>query len=109
MILSKKIIDLASTKQHKKEFLIDLYAQEIMFNLITDTETNKIITENFNNPINLSTKIMKEKFKEKLTISDIASEFNMSIANFSSKFKKIMNMSPNDYLTNISFKKQRSC
>lgn len=103
----KKIIDLASTKQHKKEFLIDLYAQEIMFNLITDTETNKIITENFNNPINLSTKIMKEKFKEKLTISDIASEFNMSVANFSSKFKKIMNMNPNDYLTNIKLQEAK--
>lgn len=98
---------MASTKQHKKEFLIDLYAQEIMFNLITDTETNKIITENFNNPINLSTKIMKEKFKEKLTISDIASEFNMSVANFSSKFKKIMNMSPNDYLTNIKLQEAK--
>lgn len=78
-----------------------------MFNLITDTETNKIITENFNNPINLSTKIMKEKFKEKLTISDIASEFNMSVANFSSKFKKIMNMNPNDYITNIKLQEAK--
>ena len=50
---------------------------------------------------------MKEKFKEKLTISDIASEFNMSVANFSSKFKKIMNMSPNDYLTNIKLQEAK--
>lgn len=103
----KKIIDLSSTKEYKKEFLIDLYAQEMMFKLITNTKTNKIITENFNNPINLSTKIMKEKFKEKITISDIASELNMSVANFSSKFKKIMNMSPNDYLTDIKLQEAK--
>lgn len=103
----KKIIYLSSTKEYKKEFLIDLYAQEMMFKLITNTKTNKIITENFNNPINLSTKIMKEKFKEKITISDIASELNMSVANFSSKFKKIMNISPNDYLTNIKLQEAK--
>lgn len=103
----KKIIDLSATKEYKKEFLIDLYAQEMMFKLITNTKTNKIITENFNNPINLSTKIMKEKFKEKITISDIASELNMSVANFSSKFKKVMNMTPNDYLTNIKLQEAK--
>lgn len=103
----KKIIYLSSTKEYKKEFLIDLYAQEMMFKLITNAKTNKIITENFNNPINLSTKIMKEKFKEKITISDIASELNMSVANFSSKFKKIMNISPNDYLTNIKLQEAK--
>lgn len=103
----EKIMDLASRKDYKKEFLIDLYAQEVMFNLITNKKTNKIITEDFNNPINLSTKIMKEKFKEKITISDIASELNMSVANFSSKFKRLMNMTPNDYLTNIKLQEAK--
>lgn len=103
----KRIIDIASSKDYNKEFLIDLYAQEIMFKLINNEKTNKIVTQDFNNPINLSTKIMKEKFREKITISDIASELNMSVPNFSSKFKRTMNMTPNDYLTNIKLQEAR--
>ncbi|EOU1703969.1 helix-turn-helix transcriptional regulator [Clostridium perfringens] len=35
------------------------------------------------------------------TVSEIAYDLNMSLPSFSSKFKKIMGMTPNDYLTNL--------
>ena len=100
-LTTKKIVETATKDTNNKEFLLDLYAQEITYSLLNTKGAKDILSSDFNNPINRSIHIMKENLKNNITVSEIAYDLNMSLPSFSSKFKKIMGMTPNDYLTNL--------
>lgn len=97
----KKISKLFLEKNKDKNFLIDLYSQELVYDMLHMKEINFMLNNNLNNPINKSIKIMKENILDKITISDIADELNMSVSNFSSKFKSIVGVSPNVYFRSL--------
>lgn len=100
-LTTKKIVETATKDTNNKEFLLDLYAQEITYSLLNTKGAKDIISSDFNNPINRSIQIMKGNLKNNITVSEIAYDLNMSLPSFSSKFKKVMGMTPNDYLTNL--------
>lgn len=96
-----KILDLALSENKDKRFLIDLYSQEMVYKMLHMKGINNILQREANNPINKSIEIMKNNILEKITISDIASDLNMSVSNFSFKFKNIVGITPNNYLRNL--------
>ncbi|EGT3616612.1 AraC family transcriptional regulator [Clostridium perfringens] len=100
-LTTKRIVETATSNTSHKEFLLDLYAQEITYSLLNTKGAKDIIANDFNNPISRSIQIMKSNLKNNITVSEIAYALNMSLPSFSSKFKKVMGMTPNDYLTNL--------
>lgn len=100
-LTTKRIVETATNNTNHKEFLLDLYAQEITYSLLNTKGAKDILANDFNNPISRSIQIMKSNLKNNITVSEIAYELNMSLPNFSSKFKKVMGMTPNDYLTSL--------
>lgn len=97
----ERILKTALSSEKNKEFLVDLYAQEMTYNLIKIKGVHDILNVDSNNFIHISVNMMKDNISEGITISEIASALNMSPANFSVKFKKVMGVSPNEYFTNI--------
>lgn len=96
-----RILNTTLSNEKNKEFLVDLYAQELTYNLIKIKGVHDILNVNSKNFIHLAVKMMKDNISEGITISEIAYSLNMSPANFSAKFKKVMGVSPNEYLKNI--------
>lgn len=100
-LTTKRIVETANQNTANKEFLLDLYAQEITYSLLNTKGAQEILSSDLNNPIKRSIQIMKANLKNNITVSEIAYELNMSLPNYSSKFKKLIGMKPNDYLKNL--------
>lgn len=83
------------------EFLIDLYAQELVYNLIQMKGIQQVLKLENKNPIQKAIKYMNENFSSSISIKQLASDLNMSEANFCQYFKKITGITPLEYLTNL--------
>jgi AraC-type DNA-binding domain-containing proteins len=92
---ASKIID------KNKEFLIDLYAQELVYNLVHIKGVQQIIKMEHNNPIHRALKYIKENIRQPISISQLAYYLNMSETNFCNSFKKVMGVTPKEYITNL--------
>lgn len=92
-------ISLASNKN--KEFLLDLYAQELAYHLIKVKGIQQIINLEFSHPIHKALKYINENVKQQISISQLAYDLNMSETNFSNSFKKAMGVTPRVYITNL--------
>jgi AraC-like DNA-binding protein len=97
----ERIMNTALSNEKNKEFLVDLYAQEMAYNLIKIKSVHDMLNVDSQNFINLSVKMMKENVSEGITIAEIAYALNMSAANYSAKFKKIIGISPSEYFKNL--------
>lgn len=96
-----RILEIAIGDEKNKEFLLDLYSQELVYKLLNVAEINRLITEYRNNPINKAIEIMRNNILDKITIGDIANNLNMPITKFSSKFKAVTGITPNNYLRRL--------
>ncbi|BBE31779.1 transcriptional regulator [Tepiditoga spiralis] len=83
-----------------KEFLLDLYAQEITYSLLTNELSNSLLCHE-NTLIQKAISKMKNDFLNNLTVNDLANYLSMSTSNFSTYFKKCTGISPNNYLKNL--------
>lgn len=92
-------ISLASKRN--KEFLLDVYAQELVYNLVKIKGVKQIISLEQNHPIHKALKYIKENIKKPISISQLAYDLNMSEANFSNSFKKVTGISPRIYITDL--------
>lgn len=93
-----------------KEFIMDLSAQGLVYTLLKSESTKKYLSLNENNsscPIAQAVYIMKENITKNITIGEIAYKLNMSVPNFSNRFKKITSISPNEYLKNLKLAKAK--
>ena len=84
-----------------KEFLIDLYAQELVYNLVQIKGIQQIINLEQDNPIHKALKYIQENVKQPINISQLAYSVNMSETNFCNSFKKVMGVTPKEYITNL--------
>lgn len=100
-----KIINTYNSSDKNKKFLIDLYAQEVIYNLLKIKGANLILNTEYKNPVYRAIKYMKENYNQSINIKDIARDLNMSESNFSLYFKKIVGVSPKDYLKHIRLSK----
>ncbi|QIB27366.1 helix-turn-helix transcriptional regulator [Caloranaerobacter azorensis] len=102
-----KIINLYNSSDKNKKFLIDLYAQEVIYNLFKIKGASLILNTEYKNPVYKAVKYMEENYNQPINIKNIAWNLNMSESNFSLYFKKIMGISPKDYLKNIRLSKAK--
>lgn len=92
-------ITLSSKKN--TEFLLDIYAQELVYDLIKIKGVQQIINFEQNHPIHKALKYIKENIKKPISIGQLAYDLNMSEGNFSNSFKKVTGISPRIYITNL--------
>ena len=90
-----------------KEFLLDLYAQELVYNLVQFKGIQQIINTEQSHPIHKALKYIRENFKQPISISQLAYDLNMSETNFCNSFKKIMGITPKEYITNLKLTQAR--
>lgn len=94
------ILEMSDIKKKNREFLIDLYAQKLVFNLIQDKATHHILKTNYENPINIAIKYINENIHSPITIGEIAKMLYMSESNFCHLFKKMLGITPGEYIKN---------
>lgn len=102
-----KIVTALPKSNKNLEFLLDLYAQELVYNLIQMKGAHQILNFEYNNPVYKAVKYMLENCTSSLSIKQISSDLNMSEANFSQYFKKITGVTPKEYLTNLKLSKAK--
>lgn len=105
--LMDDVINIAISNEKNKEFLIDLRAQEITYELFKHKIFSDFNKLNSNNIIRQSIDIMNSNILNDISISDISYSLGMSLTNFSTIFKKATGISPNKYFTNLKLKKAK--
>ncbi|MFO7887316.1 MAG: AraC family transcriptional regulator [Eubacteriales bacterium] len=97
----KKLLELGIEKRHQDNFLVDIYAQKLVYNLLNISSASQCLIKGKDNPMLKAADIMKNNIKETITLKDIAQKINMSESNFSQHFKKEMGLSPQKYLNTL--------
>lgn len=88
-------------------FLIDLYAQELVYNLVQLKGIQQVLNLENENPIHKAIKYMQDNSDSPVSIKQLASDLNMSEASFCQNFKKIVGFTPLEYLTNLKLLKAK--
>jgi len=101
----EKLIEFGVEKRHKDKFLVDIYAQKLVYNLLNISSVNQCLVKGKDNPALRAADIMKNNIKENITLKDIAKKINMSESSFSQYFKKEMDLTPQKYLNNLKLEK----
>lgn len=96
-----KIMNVFTQPNKNIEFLVDLYSQELVYDLIQIKGVTQILNVETHHPIHQAIKFMKENYASPISIKEISMNLNMSEANFSNSFKKIIGITPKEYLTNL--------
>lgn len=81
-----------------KEFLIDLYAQQLVFNLMQDKAARYVLKADDGNPINIAIKYINENIHEQINLGDLSKQLYMSGPNFTYLFKKSTGLTPGEYI-----------
>lgn len=96
-----QLADTSSKPVKNKEFLIDLYAQELVYYLVHIKGIQQIINLEQDNPIHKAIKYIKDNIRQPISISQLAYDLNMSESNFCNSFKKIVGVTPKEYISNL--------
>lgn len=102
----KKIVDVFCKNKVNKEFLIGLYSQEFLYNVLKYKGIENIIN-NKKSKISAIIEFIENNYLEELKISDIASHFGMKEYEFSRYFKKYTGKSPKEYIKELKLKKAK--
>lgn len=102
-----KITCTSAEANRNKEFLLDLYAQELVYDLVQIKGIQQILNVDSNNPVQKAIKFMQKNYNQAISMKQLAADLNMSEANFCQYFKKVTGVTPKDYLTNIKLAKAR--
>lgn len=94
-------------KSENFECIIDLYAQELVYNLISNKGARQVLDLEISNPVNMAIRYMNGNYMQPISINQLSHSLNMSEANFCQHFKRITSMTPNEYLTNVKLKKAK--
>ena len=103
-----RIINKLMKKSENFECIIDLYAQELVYNLISNKGARQVLNLEINNPVNIAIRYMNGNYMQPFSINQLSHDLNMSEANFCQYFKRITNMTPNGYLRNVKLKKAKA-
>jgi AraC-like DNA-binding protein len=84
----------------RKNFLIDLSAQEMAYHLLQIQVLEQNLLTNNRHPVFRAIRDIQEQLPGIRYVKDLADNYNMSHANFTNQFKKITGLTPLDYITN---------
>ncbi len=97
-----RVADLSTANDKKnKEFLLDLCAQELAYDLVQIKGIQQIINMERNNPIYKALRYIQTNIKQPISICQLAYYLNMSETNFCNSFKKVLGITPKEYITNL--------
>ncbi len=85
-------------KEHTEPFLLDLYAQKLVYHLLNIKPIGDQILNSSGNPMQRAIDYMSLHLNEPIAIHTVAKKLQMSESNFSHAFKKQMGISPQKYL-----------
>ncbi|WP_372714296.1 helix-turn-helix transcriptional regulator [Ilyobacter sp.] len=85
-------------KNNNKKFLIDLYVQKLVYDLIQDDSTHNLLYPNESHPVSKSIKFIDENITNNISVKELAESLYMSESNFSHMFKKNTGGNPNEYI-----------
>jgi len=102
----KKIRDKLLDKEKNSEFLVDLYAKELVYNLIQNEAIKQLLLDN-SSPVNRAIRYMNSNYMQQISIKEIAYNLNMSESSLCQYFKKVTGISPNQYYTKIKLEKAK--
>jgi AraC-like DNA-binding protein len=102
----KKIVNIFNQNRLNKEFLLDLYSQELVYNILKYKGSEKIIN-NKKSKISAIIEFIESNYLGDLKISDIANYFGMREYEFSRYFKKFTGKSPKEYIKDLKLKKAK--
>lgn len=88
------------TKNRSKEesFMIDLYAQRLVYNLLKIHPVETLLSLKSNSELSRSISYIKKNINEHIRVSDLSEIAGMSESNFSHTFKKVYGQSPQKYI-----------
>jgi len=104
----ERINDLLLSHDKNRSFLIDLYSQELAYNLLKDRLIQTTFHKELHDPVGYTIEFLKKNISGNITIREIASVLNMSASNLSSLFKKQTGFTPKEYYTLLKLKESRS-
>lgn len=96
-----KIVGTYMGEETNKSFLIDLYAQEMVYELMKMKGTHHILQGERKHPIAIAVAYIRENIDKPITVRELSWLVNMSESNFSRQFKSITGFSPNEYIRNF--------
>ena len=97
-----RVTDISTANNHKnKEFLLDLCAQELAYNLVQMKGIEQVIKLEHDNPIHKALTYIQSNITQPISISQLAYYLNMSETNFCNSFKKVLGVTPKEYITNL--------
>jgi len=104
----KRINHLLTSQDKSNAFLIDLYSQELAYNLIKNRLVQSSYHKELHDPVGYTIDYLKTNISGSVTIREIANILNMSASNLSSQFKKQTNFTPKEYYTLLKLRESRS-
>lgn len=96
---------LTVTSGQSEHFLLDLYAQKLVYHLLRMKPIGDQILSGSGNPMQRAIDYMSAHLNEAITIQSIAKKLQMSESNFSHAFKKQMGLTPQKYLHQLKMEK----
>ncbi|WBW99158.1 helix-turn-helix domain-containing protein [Oceanirhabdus sp. W0125-5] len=97
-----RIIDITNSKESNKEFLIDLHAQELTYNLLKVKGLDRILQLNDNNlPINKVINYINNNIYRSISVKELSKCVDMSESSFSLFFKNTMGVCAKDYIKEV--------
>lgn len=103
-----KLTNVSVEQEKNKEFLIDLYVQELVYHLVQIKGVQQIINIKHDNPIYKSIQYIQDNIRKPISISQLAYDLKMSEANFCNSFKKIVGITPKEYITNLKLSQAKN-
>ncbi|MGL4739463.1 MAG: helix-turn-helix transcriptional regulator [Sarcina sp.] len=91
-------------KNNKNDSLANIYSLEFIGKLLHLEGANTLLSTSLDPILDKALTIMRENIFSKLTIQELAIKLDLSISNFSLKFKNIMGVSPNEYFRKLKMK-----
>ncbi|MBD1567338.1 helix-turn-helix transcriptional regulator [Vibrio sp. S12_S33] len=102
-----RVQSILQSRDNNIPFLLDLTCQELVYELLKRQGCHDILHHYKNHPINRVISLMKSNQGQVMSISDFAEEVNMSLPNFSQKFKMITTQSPKEFMTKVRLTKAK--
>ncbi len=87
-------------KNNNKKFLIDLYVQKLVYDLIQDEATHDLLYPNDSHPVAKAIKYIDHNITNNISVKILAESLYMSESNFSHMFKKTTGYTPIEYIRN---------
>lgn len=97
----KHLIELGMDTKNRDKFLIDLYAQKLVYKMLQNDSISQRLIRYKNHPVSQAIEMMSQSLEQKMNLNEIAASLNMSESNFSQQFKKLYGVTPQIFFNKL--------